>query len=172
MGEIASQDGLYQQATRDYSGALERLARVYEADAELCRDLLQEIHVALWRSFATFNGSCSLRTWIYRVAHNTAISHVARERRRKAGGLVSLEEIEAQPAANFDGDRRQQFQQLMAMVRQLKPIDRQVILAYLEEMDAATIGEITGLSAGNVAIKVHRIKKILSRKFLAESSHE
>jgi RNA polymerase sigma-70 factor (ECF subfamily) len=42
-----------------------------------------------------------------------------------------------------------------------------VILAYLEDMDAAAIGEITGLSPGNVAIKIHRIKNILSRRFRA-----
>jgi RNA polymerase sigma-70 factor (ECF subfamily) len=38
------------------------------------RDLLQEIHLALWRSFATFDDRCSLRTWVYRVAHNVATS--------------------------------------------------------------------------------------------------
>lgn len=172
MAEIASQDGLYEEAARDYSAALERLARAYEADSEVCRDLLQDIHVALWRSFGNFNGACSLRTWIYRVAHNTAMSHVTRERRRKAGGLVSLEEVEAQPCSTFDGDRQHQVNQLMAMVRQLKPMDRQVILAYLEDLDAAAIGEITGLSASNVATKIHRIKKILSRRFHAEYSHE
>ena len=51
------------------------------------------------------------------------------------------------------------------MIQQLKPVDRQVILAYLEGMDAAAIGEITGISPGNVATKIHRIKNILARRF-------
>jgi RNA polymerase sigma-70 factor, ECF subfamily len=165
----SAEDRLYQQATVEYAGALERLARSYEADAELRRDLLQEIHIALWRSFTNFNGLCSLRTWIYRVAHNTAVSHVLRERRRKGHVMVSLEEIEQMPASvpDVSEDRKQRLDRLLAMLRTLKPIDRQVILAYLEDMDAAEIGEITGLSPGNVATKIHRIKNILARRFQA-----
>jgi RNA polymerase sigma-70 factor, ECF subfamily len=164
---ISAQDRFYEQATAEYAGALERLVRSYEADAELRRDLLQEIHIALWRSFANFNGLCSLRTWIYRVAHNTAVSHVLREHRRRGQVTVSLEEIEQMPAstASAKEDRKQRLDWLLAMLRTLRPIDRQVILAYLEDMDAAEIAEITGLSPGNVATKIHRIKNILARRF-------
>jgi RNA polymerase sigma-70 factor, ECF subfamily len=165
----SAQDSLYQRATAEYASPLERLARSYEADAEICRDLLQEIHIALWRSFANFNGLCSLRTWVYRVAHNTAVSHVLRERRRKGPAMVSLEEIEQMPAAMAPAteDQKQRLDRLLAMLRTLKPIDRQVILAYLEDMEAAEIAELTGLSPGNVATKIHRIKNILARRFQA-----
>jgi|SRR5579872_457224 len=163
----SAQDALYQQATRDHADALKRLARAYEADAEARRDLLQEIHVALWRSFADFNGLCSMRTWVYRVAHNTAVSYVIRERRNRGKVMVSLEEIDPVPAVRPDSGRQQRLDQLFTMIRQLKPIDRQVILAYFEDFDAASIAEITGLSAGNVATRIHRIKNILSRQFRA-----
>jgi RNA polymerase sigma-70 factor (ECF subfamily) len=168
-GITSTQDSLYQQVAVEYDAALERLVRAYEANVEKRRDLSQDIHVALWCSFANFNGMCSLRTWVFRVAHNVAVSHVLRERRRRGQVMVSLEEIENIPAPTLDGghDRQQLLDQLMAMLRQLKPIDRQVILAYLEDIDAAAIGEITGLSPGNVATKIHRIKSILSRRFRA-----
>ena len=52
-----------------------------------------------------------------------------------------------------------------ALIQQLKPHDKQVILLYLEGMDSASIGEVTGFSPGNVATKIHRIKNLLSRKF-------
>jgi RNA polymerase sigma-70 factor (ECF subfamily) len=55
----------------------------------------------------------------------------------------------------------------MDLIQRLKPLDRQVILSYLEGLDAASIGEITGLSAGNVATKIHRIKSILARRLNA-----
>jgi RNA polymerase sigma-70 factor (ECF subfamily) len=166
-GLTATQDQLYEKASVEYGGALDRLARSYEADAETRRDLLQEIHVALWRSLSSFNGLCSLRTWVFRVAHNTAVSHVLRERRRRGRGLVSLEEIEQIPIASKAGnrDRQQSLEQLLAMIRTLKPVDRQVILGYLEDMDAAEIGDLTGLSPGNVATKIHRIKNILAKRF-------
>ena len=48
------------------------------------------------------------------------------------------------------------------MIQRLNPVDREVILLYLEELDAASIGEITGISPTNVATKIHRIKKMLT----------
>jgi RNA polymerase sigma-70 factor, ECF subfamily len=157
----------YEEASAAYGAALERLARAYEADPDRRRDLLQEIHIALWRSLAGFDGRCSLRTWVYRVAHNTATSQVIR-RRTHAPTLVSLDEVEAMPADDDGGlkaDEQRAMQQILVLVRTLAPIDRQVILLYLEGMDAAAIGDVTGLSAGNVATKVHRIKKILGQRF-------
>ena len=167
MADTSRQDELFQQAAADYGAAVARLARAYEADPDLSRDLVQDIHVALWRSFEKFKADCSLRTWVFRVAHNTAVSHVIRERRRRGQTMVSLEEIETLPLTASRGDRQQLLDQLLAMIRRLKPIDRQVILAYLEDMDAAAIGAITGLSPGNVATKVHRIKKILAQQIRA-----
>lgn len=164
----STQDELYQEAANHYGRALERLARAYEADTDLQRDLVQEIHVALWRSFDGFDGRCSLRTWIYRVAHNVGASHVLRQRRTKAQTLVGLEDLENLPDANSGqqaADRSHALDRLLGLIQRLKPLDRHVILSYLEGLDAAAIGEITGLSAGNVATKIHRIKSVLARQF-------
>ena len=57
------------------------------------------------------------------------------------------------------------MERLMALIRRLKPLDRQMMLLYLEGMDAASIGEVMGVSAGSVATKIHRIKNILARRF-------
>jgi len=162
----STQDDLYQEAATNHGGALERLARAYEADPDIRRDLLQEIHIALWRSFDGFGGRCSLRTWIYRVAHNVSTSHVLRQRRARSQTLVGLEELENLPDSNSnDADRGHALDRLLNLIQRLKPLDRQVILSYLEGLDAASIGEITGLSAANVATKIHRIKAILTRRF-------
>jgi RNA polymerase sigma-70 factor, ECF subfamily len=50
--------------------------------------------------------------------------------------------------------------------RRLKPLDRQVILLYLEGERAGPIAEVTGLSAANVATKIHRIKRVLKQAYL------
>ena len=158
----------YQEACRTYGDALERLARGYEADADRRRDLLQEIHAALWRSFDRFDERCSLRTWVYRVAHNTATSKALRTGRRGAR-LVSLDEMPLEPRVpptqEADFDERRAVDRLSHLIQQLKPLDRQVILLYLEGEDAASTGEVTGLSPGAVATKVHRIKQLLRRQF-------
>jgi RNA polymerase sigma-70 factor (ECF subfamily) len=169
-----TQDELYREAAETYHGALERLARAYEADPEVRRDLLQDIHIALWRSFEGFDGRCSLRTWIYRVAHNTAVSHVVLQRRKNSPTLVGLEDLESVPdhrEGEGAADRRHALERLMELVQSLKPLDRQVILSYLEGLDAAAIGEITGISPGNVATKIHRIKNILARRFQEGGRH-
>jgi RNA polymerase sigma-70 factor (ECF subfamily) len=105
------------------------------------------------------------------VAHHVAASHVVRER-RTFKNLVSLEELEMLPEKDpHDAHQRIDLERLSLLIRQLKPLDRQVIVSYLEDMDAASIGEITGLSPANVAMRIHRIKNILARRFQEGGSH-
>jgi RNA polymerase sigma-70 factor (ECF subfamily) len=137
------------------------------------RDLSQDIHFQLWRSFHSYDVRCSLRTWVYRIAHHVAVSHVIRERRTFLT-LVSLEELEMLPdktEGSSARDRRLNLDRLSALIQRLKPLDRQVIVSYLEDMDAASIGEITGLSPANVAMRIHRIKNLLAKRF-HEHGHE
>lgn len=166
--ELSAQDRLYGQATESYGAVLQRLARGYEANPEKRRDLLQEIHLALWQSFANFDGRCSLHTWIYRVAHNVGASHVIRDRRARGRVFVDVEELEAIPDqgdVERRVDQRDALQRLLVLIERLKMPDRQLILCYLEGMDAASMAEIIGLSPSNVATKIHRIKNILARQF-------
>ena len=93
---MRAQDGLYTQIVGEFGAALERLARAYERNADERQALLQEIHVALWRSLPGFKGRCSVRTWVYRVAHNVATSHAVRSRVR-APIIVAPEVLEAIP---------------------------------------------------------------------------
>lgn len=170
--DTSKQDGLYEQAAAEHGAAIARLARAYEADADKRAELRQEIHIALWRSFAGFDGRCSLRTWVYRVAHNTAATHVLKSKRVRANGFVSLDDLEAEPAsAPADADRQAALGRLLGLIQRLKPLDRQVISLYLEGEDAASISEVTGFSSGNVSVKVHRIKALLSRPFEQGGSH-
>jgi RNA polymerase sigma-70 factor (ECF subfamily) len=170
---LKTRETLYSEAAAEYGAALERLARAYERDPEKRRDLLQEIHVALWRSLARFDRRCSLRTWVYRVAHNIATSYVIRPKRH-APLFVASEDLESIPDT-VDGedllDRRLTLDRLYELIRRLRPIDRQVMVLYLEEVDAATIAEITGLTAGNVATRIHRIKRALTRRFHERDAH-
>ena len=171
MGEesrTSDQDQRYAEAVASFGPALDRLARAYERDPDRRRDLVQEIHIALWRSLARFDGRCSLRTWVYRVAHNTATSKVLRPQ-TNAPSIVALDD-RLESLAEEGGeeqllDRRRALERLYALIQRLRPLDRQVMLLHLEELDAASIAEITGLSPANVATKVRRIKQILVQRF-------
>ena len=169
-----NQDSLYEQAADTYGSSLDRLARAYELDAEVRRDLVQEIHFQLWRSFAHFDHRCSLRTWVYRVAHNVATGHMIRQRRIR-DRLVSIESIEAMPGSSDHGElaatQAEALDRLSILIQRLKPLDRQIIVSYLEGMDGSSIGELTGLSPANIGMKVHRIKNILRRWFVEGGLH-
>jgi len=163
-----SQNERYAMAAAELGGAIERMARGYEADAALRGDLVQDIHLALWRSLARFDGRCSLSTWTYRVAHNVAASYALKRRRSRVERSASLEELERvadqdDPEATI-GERRA-LDRLMALIHALAAPDRQLLLLYLEDLDAAAIGEITGMSPGAVSTKIHRLKALLTRRF-------
>ena len=168
VSNLPSQDDLYEQATREFGPALDRLVQAYEADPDKQRDLYQEVHMALWRSFETYEARCSLRTWIYRIAHNAAASYVIRQRRSRSNGLMSLEEVDAMLGPGDherNADDHLALDRLLRLIHGLKTPDRQLMLLYLEDMDAASIGEIAGLSPANVRTKVRRIKGVLARRF-------
>ena len=148
------------------------MVRGYEADPDRQRDLLQEIHLELWVSLGSFDGRCSLQTWVYRIGHNVGASHVVRSR-RLASRLVDLEGLEAEiPAgAPVEVERRFSSAALLDLIRRLKPLDRQIILLYLEGEAAASIADVIGLSAANVATKIHRIKKVLKERYRKGDTH-
>ena len=171
MASAASnRDDLYREASANYGPGLDRLAGAYEADPEQRRDLLQEIHLALWRSLENFEGRCSLRTWAYRVAHNTALTHVVRQCQTKLQNLMTLEELDTKPDnTDYEHVANQQmaFDHLLRLIHRLRPTDRELMLLYLEDLDAPSIAEITGMSPGHVRTQLHRIRNILSRRFHA-----
>lgn len=157
---------LYRQAGDEFAPALARLARAVERDGEKARDLEQEMHCAMWTSLARFNGDCALKTWVYRVAHNVAADHIAKAVRGPS--KVPLDEIDALPAAgNPEADAAEALvlAQVGELIRRLPPLDAQVIILWLEGESASEISEITGLSAGAVATRVHRIKTLLAGHF-------
>ena len=164
--DASRQNALYTDASAAFGAPLQRLARAYEGDPDKQQDLLQEIHLEIWRSLANFDGRCSLRTWVYRVAHNVGASHVLRSRRAWAG-LVDLENLETSqfrvdPGA--EANHCLSAGMLFDLTYRLRPLDRQVILLYLEGETAADIAEASGLSATNVATRIHRIKRLLNQR--------
>lgn len=164
------QDRRYEEAAARFGGDIERFAAGYELHPARRRELLQEIHVALWQSFAGFEDQCSLRTWAYRVAHNVGASHVERSLRAADRGALTLDdapEVADERADMGSVDRRIDLQRVMALVHCLPPVDRQVMLLYLEDLSAQAIAEVTGLSARNVATKVHRLKALLAHQLHA-----
>jgi len=162
----AQQDDLYRQAESEFAPAIARLAQAMERNPEKARDLEQDIHCELWRSFERFEGKSSLSTWVYRVAHNVAADYVGRAARRPAP--VPIEDIEHLPSNDSAEDAAAEghaIERIQLLVRTLPLIDAQVILLWLEGQSGKDIAEISGLSVNAVNVRIHRIKNMLADAF-------
>lgn len=120
--------------------------------------------MALWTALPRFRGESSERTWVYRVAHNTAITFAASRRRRdgrELGGEPALEP--ALPASQEHDAIQQQRRNLLWAAVQALPVDeRQIVVLHLEGLSAAEIQAITGVSAGAVATRLTRFRQKLA----------
>jgi len=149
----------------EYQEALRRLAAVYVIDSRDREDLVQEIAVALWQAIPKFRGESSERTWLYRIAHNTAITAAAKLWRR-GRAESSLDDLPDPPAVSTQGDaqliRSQKHAWLIAAIRELAPVDRQIVTLHLEELSYREIQEITGMSEGAIATRLSRIRDRLA----------
>jgi RNA polymerase sigma-70 factor, ECF subfamily len=164
--DTSAQDSLYRRAAAEFAAPLMRLVRAHEADPALRLDLNQEIHLALWRSLAAFDQRCSLRTWVYRVAHNIAATHILKSRRLRLHLLRSVDDIDVADGGDMvaELDSSRVMQRLDELIQRLKPLDRQLIILHLENVPADEIAEIAGLSLANTHTKLHRIRELLACK--------
>jgi len=161
MIEAATRE-MFLRLMDEYQGAMARLAGAYMNDPADRDDLVQEIATAIWQAIPRFRGDSSERTWVYRIAHNTAITASGRVRRRFRTEAVLDEEFSS-PAANVD-ERLVQEQQralLLARIRALPEADREVIVMHLEGLSHGEIGEVTGATVGAIATRLSRIRERL-----------
>jgi RNA polymerase sigma factor (sigma-70 family) len=166
----ADRRAAFEDLLRRYLPALGRLVGSYSRDAGEREDLLQEIAMGLWTALPYFRGDASERTWLYRVAHNTAISYMTRQHRRasreQAGDLPDHVALSASQEATAIGAERRA--RLWAAVRQLPIVDRQIVVLHLEGLSAADIEAVTGLSAGSIATRLTRARQKLAARVRRE----
>lgn len=141
-------------ALKQYGAAIRRIARIYGRAAGDEDDLQQEILVAVWRGLPKFRGDSSLGTWVYRVALNTALQHRRKQRRRPL-----LEPASDTLASSDRADDSRQERVLLEFIDTLGPLDRAILLLYMDGRTHAEIGEVTGLSVTAVGVRIHRVKQ-------------
>ncbi len=156
-------EGRFLRLVNAHGAALRRLTAGYERDPGRRQDLEQEIHLALWQALSSFAGQCAERTFVFRVAHNQAISHVRHWSRRKAESLeneLAIADLHADPEQAASHAQRRLA--LAAAIRRLPLGLRQVILLVLEGLSHKEIGDVLGLSNGNVAVRATRARRALA----------
>jgi RNA polymerase sigma factor (sigma-70 family) len=149
----------FERLMNAHAPALRRFCWMHRTDPGDWQDLFQEIAMALWTALPRFRRDASERTWIYRIAQNVAFSDAARQRRRRNREVP----LESAPALACAGHER--HRELFDAVRRLDPIERELALLYLEGLSAREIGEVLGITEGNAAVRLTRLRQQLARMF-------
>jgi RNA polymerase sigma factor (sigma-70 family) len=139
-----------------FAGPIRRLCGAYALSPADREDLFQDIFLAVWRALPGFRAESSVRTWLYRIAHNVALTWQTRDRRRQSRETPLDDEIEV--AGHMDLRRLALKRAIAAMT----PADRTLTLLWLEGLSAAEIEDVTGVKAGTVAVRLSRIRKQLN----------
>lgn len=140
-------------------GLIFKVARIYTHTKEDERDLCQEIIYQLWKSFSSFRNESKRSTWMYRIALNTAIAQLNKEKRKIF--QVPIDEILLNKSEVHDTLADERSEVLFAHIRKLSDPEKGIILLYLEGKNYEEIAGITGFTVTNVGTRLGRIKKKL-----------
>jgi len=160
--ESEARSDRFERALDCHGDALWRLAGAYTGGPQDREDLYQEILVAVWQALPRFRGDSSERTFVFRIAHNRAITFQERSRRNTPREpLPDLADGSPTPAE--DAMARDAHARLRKAVHALPPPAREVVSLALEGLSNQEIAVVLGISGGNVAVRLHRARKTLRR---------
>ena len=144
---------------RKHKSTIYTVCYMFSQDNDEVEDLFQETLINLWKGFAQFRGDSSPATWIWKVSLNTCISFDRKKRRR--GESVPLS-MSINLFEDDDNDSRQ-IEMLRKRINQLGPFVRAIVLLWLENLSYEEIGEIVGITAKNVSVRLVRIREQLKK---------
>jgi RNA polymerase sigma-70 factor (ECF subfamily) len=149
----------FAQTIKKHRSTIYTVCYMFSQDADEVEDLFQEVLVNLWKGFKGFEQRSDINTWIYRVALNTCISQNRKKKRRQMEVHITMDinlfEIS-------DEDTRQ-VDMLHKRISRLQPFDRAIVLLWLENLPYEEIGQIVGITAKNVSVRLHRIREQLKQ---------
>jgi RNA polymerase sigma factor (sigma-70 family) len=151
----------FQKLIEEHKRILFKVCNSYCRNRDDREDLAQEIAIQLWRSFGTFDGRCRFSTWMYRIALNVAISFYRRESTRTRYVLSADERLlDAVEGTGQSGEVTFLYEAL----EPLEPLNKALLLLYLDGNSYQEIAEVLGISETNVATKISRLKKVLRQE--------
>ena len=142
-----------------HRGIVLKVAGTYAWHPEDRADLAQEIAAQLWRAYPGYDPARSFSTWMYRIALNVAISFVRGDGRRQRHAVPLDEGLHDLASEAPDHESEQHLRLLQRFIATLEPLNRALLLLYLEDRSHREIAEVLGISEGNVATKLNRLKQ-------------
>lgn len=147
----------------EHGALIRRIARSYEANRALVDEMVQEILLALWEALPRFRGDSELRTFVVKIAHNRAITHVSKEARRPRS--VELDERLPDPETTPDeaAEQDEARGRLERAVAQLPLGQRLVVTLALEGFSPDEIAQVLGIQVSAASVRLHRAKTSLQQ---------
>ena len=146
----------------EHSAMLHKVCNLYCFSEHDRQDLFQEIIVQLWKSWPRFRGESKFGTWLYRIALNTAISGLRKQKKQlpsiDPGGLPA-----ETPDIPYPAEKEEQLQQLYQAIGQLTEVEKALVMLYLEDKGYEEMEEILGMNQNNLRVKMNRIKEKLRK---------
>jgi RNA polymerase sigma-70 factor, ECF subfamily len=148
----------FQTLLEAHKRLLYKVCRTFGREPADRDDLAQEIAVQLWRAFPSFDDRAAFSTWMYRIALNVAISYQRRERTRARYVISDDERLLDMPDTR---DPAPELDTLFALIDRLAPLDKALVLLYLDGHSHRQIGEVLGIREHSVAMRINRLKQAM-----------
>ena len=149
----------FEEIYKTWSPKIFRLCLGYVNDRDWAKDLTQETFIQVWQNLDKFRNESSVGTWIFRIASNICLRQIERSAR------MPKSELPFQVEEKKEDHLNEQLELLYKCIATLEESERLIISLVLEDLPQKEIAEITGVSEGNLRVKIHRIKQTLTQKF-------
>ena len=148
----------FEKHIRENELLIHKVCRMYAYTTADREDLFQEIVIQLWNAYPNFKGESKFSTWLYRVAFNTAITGL-----RKQKNIIESRAPAQLPeqTSEENAGRQDELRQLHRAIEQLNQVEKAVVMLYMEERSYDEMEEILGMTQGNLRVKMNRIKEKL-----------
>ena len=134
----------------------------YTGDSDAANDLLQETFLKVWQNLDKFRNQSMISTWIYRIAVNTCLTYLKKEKRAAKDELTpNIIETKEEEVS----EKQEQIATLYKCIAKLEESERLIITMVMDELPYPEIAEISGISEGNLRVKIHRIKHKLTELY-------
>lgn len=153
--DTESREARFLEVLSRYDAVVRRVCFMYSGISADFEDLYQETVANLWNGFDSFRGEANISTWIYRAAVNTCITWLRRNSRHR--NTRSLDEAITLVAGD-DEEHRRQLALMYRLISQLSPLDRAIVMMWLDGRRYEEIAEVMGIAKAVVAVRLHRAK--------------
>ncbi|KAA2216155.1 RNA polymerase sigma factor [Chryseobacterium sediminis] len=163
-------ENAFLKLVNQHKGILYKASRIYADSVEDREDLQQEILIQLWKSYQSFKGNSEFSTWMYRVAINTAITYLKKEKQRSNNHTDAPHHFEVLQE-DYNPTKDRQLEIFYSAVQELNSLEKAVIFYFMEGMSHKEIGNNLGLSEGNARVKLNRTKEKI-QQIIKKSGYE